>query len=364
MRTFFDRLRRAVSGRSSDRSDDAEGRKAAPEGERAATDGGVPAGTAAGDEPGPDATPAEGAGALGRGIARLNDRFGEDFVESSPFWLPPFLLMGFFVYGAIAWNVLISLTDYEGFGSADYSQLDFEMYARAFGDPTVVQAAVNTFVLLIAFTGICLVFGMLIAILVDRNVRFDNTLRTVYLLPMSLSFVVTAQFWLWMYDFNNGIVNQLLALVNLGPYNFIGNPQLVLGAVVFALVWQFSGYAMVVYLAALRAIPRSHFEAAKVDGASIPRMYWRVIVPQLKGATISAAVVLMVFALKAFDFLYSLVGGYRPPNGADILATKMVREAYQNTNWAYGSAIAVLLFLMALGIIGPYLAHQYRNDNL
>jgi glucose/mannose transport system permease protein len=84
----------------------------------------------------------------------------------------------------------------------------------------------------------------------------------------------------------------------------------------------------------------------------------------LKGATISAAVVLMVFALKAFDFLYSLVGGYRPPNGVDILATKMVREAYANNNWAYGAAIAIMLFVMALGIIGPYLYYQWRNDNL
>jgi glucose/mannose transport system permease protein len=121
---------------------------------------------------------------------------------------------------------------------------------------------------------------------------------------------------------------------------------------------------MVVYLAGLRAIPSEHYEAAKVDGASTIRMYWRVIIPQLKGSTISASVVLMVFALKAFDFLYSLVGGYRPPNGSDILATKMVREAYGNLNWAYSSAIAITLFLMTLGIVGPYLYYQYKQGNL
>jgi glucose/mannose transport system permease protein len=181
---------------------------------------------------------------------------------------------------------------------------------------------------------------------------------------MSLSFVVTAQFWLWMYNFNNGVVNLLLGTVGIGPVNWIGDPTIVLWAVVFALLWQFSGYTMVVYLAGLRAIPTEHYEAAKVDGASTYRMYRRVIVPQLKGATISAAVVLMVFALKAFDFLYSLVSGYRPPNGADILATKMVREAYSNLNWAYASAIAILLFLMALGIIGPYLYYQFKRGNL
>ena len=303
-------------------------------------------------------------GALGALTARLDERLGADFVESSPFWLPSFLLMAFFVYGAIGWNVLISLTDFSGFGAVDYGSLDLEMYARALGDPTVVRAAVNTFALLLGFTVVCLALGLVIAVVVDRGVRFENTFRTVYLLPMSLSFVVTAQFWLWMYDYNDGAVNALFGAVGLGPYDFIGNPQFVLGAVVFALVWQFSGYTMVVYLAALRAIPDAHYEAAKVDGASVFRMYRRVIVPQLKSATISAAVVLMVFALKAFDFLYSLVGGYRPPKGSDILATKMVRVAYQNNEWAYGAAIAMLLFLMALSVIGPYLTYEYRNDNL
>jgi glucose/mannose transport system permease protein len=297
--------------------------------------------------------------------AALDRRFGSDFIESSVFWLPPFLLMGLFVYGAVIWNLLISLTDYQRFANApDYSNLDLDMYARALADSGFVDAAVNTLILLVAFTAGTLAVGLVLAILIDRGIRFENTFRTIYLLPMSLSFVVTAQFWLWIYNFNNGIANSVIGTVGLGPINWLGNQDIVLYAVIFALMWQFSGYAMVVYLAGLRAIPREHYEAAKVDGASTLKMYWRVIIPQLKGATISAAVVLMVFGMKAFDFLYSLVGGYRPPNGADILATKMVREAYANLNWAYGSAIAIVLFAMALGVIGPYLVYEYRRDNL
>jgi glucose/mannose transport system permease protein len=341
------RLRRVV-GSGSDTAGEATGTDARPDG-----------GTVT------DGTRRDRRGPFGRVGQRLDDRFGGDFVESLPFWLPPFLLMGLFVYGAIVWNLLISLTDYEGFGQApDYGDLDFEMYVRAATDSGVIDATVNTFILIVAFTAATLVIGLGLAILIDRGIRFENTFRTIYLLPMSLSFVVTAQFWLWMYNFNNGVINIALGTVGVGPIDWIGNSAIVLWAVVFALVWQFSGYAMVVYLAGLRAIPTAHYEAAQVDGASTLRMYWRVIVPQLKGATISASVVLMVFALKAFDFLYSLVSGYRPPNGVDILATKMVREAYSNQNWAYGAAIAIILFAMALAIIGPYLVYQFRRDNL
>ncbi|WP_017343715.1 carbohydrate ABC transporter permease [Halorubrum sp. T3] len=324
--------------------------------------------TDTGDDSGdafPDGGVAEGGQRSGFSpISALNERFGSDFVESSQFWLPPFLLVGLFVYGAIIWNLLISLTDFTGFGTPDYSDLDLEMYSRALADSGFIDAAINTFILLVGFTLVTLALGLGLAILIDRNIRFENTFRTIYLLPMSLSFVVTAQFWAWMFNFNNGVINIVITSLGFGRVDWIGNPDIVLWAVMFALMWQFAGYAMVVFLAGLRAIPNEHYEAAKVDGASTVRMYWRVIIPQLKGSTISASVVLMVFALKAFDFLYSLVGGYRPPNGADILATKMVREAYANLNWAYASAVAITLFLMTLGIVGPYLYYQYNRGNL
>ena len=299
--------------------------------------------------------------------------FDRDSVRSAPFWLPPTLLVGLFVYGAIGWNVLLSLTDFTGLGTPDYSSLDFENYVIAFqgGTPSWSELTVdpiwnsfqNTLILIVAFAVVCLALGLLLAILVDQEIRFENTFRTIYLLPMSLSFVVTAKFWLYMYNPQTGLINITLGLFGIGPIEIVQNPELKLGAVAFALVWQFSGYAMIVYLAGLRAIPTSHFEAARVDGASTIRMYWRVIIPQLRTATVSALVVLTVFALKAFDFLFSMYG-YQPGPSADILATRMVREAYSNGNWAYGSAIAVILFLLALAIVAPYIYSQYQRGEL
>ena len=309
-------------------------------------------------------TTIEGEARSGRTRSTLQRYWTSDFVRSMPYWLVPFAVIGLFVYGAIGWNFVISLTDYTGFGAAEYTDLDVEMYVEALTAPEVIAAGRNTVALLVGFTLVCLVVGLGVAVLLDRKVRFEGTLRTIYLLPMALSFIVTGQFWLWMYNVNNGIVNAFVGLFGLGPYNWVGNPDIVLVAVIFALVWQFSGYCMVVYLAALRGIPDDQFEAARVDGASTWRMYWRVIVPQLKPATVSATVVLMLFALKAFSFLYALFGGYRPTKGADILATLMVRQAFQLQAWAYSSAIAIILFVMTLGIIAPYLYYQYKGDHL
>jgi glucose/mannose transport system permease protein len=287
-----------------------------------------------------------------------------DFVRAFPYWFVPFAIMGLGVYGGIGYNTVISLTEYEGFDQPSFSNLDFSMYVEAFNDPWVYLTAKNTFVLLIAFTTITLVLGLFLAIMLDRDIRFKEKIQTIYLLPMALSFVVTAQFWLWMYNVNNGMVNAVVGLFGLGPYNWIGNPKLVLGAVIFALIWQFSGYAMVVFLAGLQSIPDDQFEAARVDGASIFKAYWRVIIPQLKSSSVSAAVVLMIFALKAFTFLFSMFGQYRVPKGTDILATLMVREAFKLQNWAYAAAIATILLVMALAIIAPYLRYQHKQGSL
>ncbi|GAB3705655.1 carbohydrate ABC transporter permease [Halorubrum pallidum] len=287
------------------------------------------------------------------------------FLESIPFWGPPAILVFFFVYGAIAWNFVISLTGWEGLGSPDYSSLSTEMYARLLSDPSFAAAFRNTLVLLVAFTVLSLILGLLVAILVDQKIRIENTFRTIYLLPMSLSFVVTAIFWSWMYNPSNGLINEALRGVGLDALTqaWLADPQFKLAAIIFALMWQFSGYCMVVYLAGLRAIPESQYEAARIDGASTVKLYWRVIIPQLRASTMSAAVVLVVFALKAFDFLFVLFG-VNPGQSADILSVMMYRVAFDRIQWAYGSAVAMVLFAMTLGVIGPYLYVQYRRGEL
>ncbi|UOO96896.1 sugar ABC transporter permease (plasmid) [Halococcus dombrowskii] len=294
----------------------------------------------------------------------IRSQFNSEFVRSIPFWLPTVLLIGLFIYGSIGWNFIVSLTDYSGFGTADYSTLDFEQYIQAINDPGLIDATRNTLVLLIAFTILCLVIGLGLAILLDQEIRFQESLRMLYLYPFSLSFIVTAQVWLWLYNYSDGLVNQGIRAFGLPGLHWIGDPRIVLAAIIIALIWQFSGYAMVVYLAGLRSIPTEHFEAAKVDGASPIRIYRKVVLPQLRASTVSAVVVLMVFALKAFDFIYALFGSYQPQKGADILATKMVREAFRSQEWAYGAAIAIILFLLAMAVISPYLYSQFSRGQL
>ncbi|MFB6192091.1 MAG: carbohydrate ABC transporter permease [Haloarculaceae archaeon] len=267
---------------------------------------------------------------------------GSDFVRSMPFWVPPTLLMGLFVYGGILWNFVISLTDFSGIVRPEYSlsNFDFEMYQQMLTDPVFWNTAGNTFILMVVFTLLCLAVGLVLAIIVDNLLRAENFYRTIFLLPFALSFVVTGVFWQWMYNPNFGVIATVLRMVGLGWLNpnWLGDPRLKLFSVIIALVWQYSGYAMVIYLAGLRTIPQDHYEAAQVDGAGFFTMYRRVIIPQLSSASVSIAVVVMVFALNAFTWLF-VVFGINPGPSADILGVMMYRTAFRANRWAYGAAI-------------------------
>lgn len=288
-----------------------------------------------------------------------------EFVKSIPFLVVPLILVGTFIYGSIIWNILLSLTDFRGFGDPDYSGLNLEMYVQMVSDETFIVATRNTIVLMVGFTLLCLVIGLVLAILVDRDVTFEGTIRTIYLLPMSISFVVTSIFWAWMYNPTNGVINFFLRSVGLDflAFDWIGNPRTQLFAIMIALVWQFSGLSMIIFMAGLRKIPREQYEAARMDSASIRIRYLKVIIPQLKTSLFSAIVILILFSLKAFDFIYVLFG-VSPGPGADILPVMMYREAFAANNWAYGSAIAVVLLVATLISLIPYLYYQHTQDLL
>jgi len=292
---------------------------------------------------------------------------GHPFFRSMPFWLPPTLLMGLFVYGGILWNFVISLTDFSGVVRPEYklSNFDFDMYVRMLTDPSFWSATRNTIFLLIVFTLVCLVVGLLLAILVDNLLKGQGIFRTLFLLPFALSFVVTGVFWQWMYNPTMGTINTIFDTIGLSilAQDWLGDPTLRLWSVMFALVWQYSGYAMIIYLASLRTISRDQYEAAKVDGAGFFTMYRHVIIPQLSSASVSIAVVLMVFSLKAFTWLY-VVFGSNPGPAADILGVMMYRQAFAANQWAYGAALGTVLFLSSIAILAPYLRYQYKRGEL
>ncbi|MFW9972313.1 MAG: carbohydrate ABC transporter permease [Candidatus Odinarchaeota archaeon] len=271
------------------------------------------------------------------------------------------LLVAYFVYVGIGWNVVVSLSDWEGLIQS-YNIVGFEQYQKLFSDEVFWTSLSNNLILILLFVPSSLILGLFLAILLDQKVRLEGVFRTIYLLPFALSFIVTGFLWRWMYNPSMGVINSLLDAIGLGflKSGWIVDPDIALFCVIIALTWQFTGYTMIIFLAAIRSIPESHIMAAQVDGASGFQLYSRVIIPQIKTSTFTGFVVLMVFALKAFDFIFIITGG-GPGYATEILPLTMYKETFAVNHFAYGSAIATVLFIFVMAIVIPYLYFTYRR---
>ena len=275
--------------------------------------------------------------------------------------LPSVLLVGYFVYASIGWNVVVSLSNWEGL-QPSYSIVGFRRYADLLYDSVFWISLKNNLLLILLFVPSSILLGLFLAILLDVKVRAEGVFRTVYLLPFALSFVITASLWAWMYDPEVGVLNILLENVGLGflKSGWVTDSSIAMYCVILALTWQFSGYTMLVFLAGLRSIPESQVMAAEVDGAYGFSLYRRIMIPQLKSSVLAVFVILMVFALKGFDFIYILTGG-GPGYSTFVLPLEMFRETFSMTHFAYGAAIATVLFVIVMLIVVPYLYMSSRR---
>ncbi len=280
-------------------------------------------------------------------------------------WLPKLVLAPsvmislFFVYGFMLWTFVLSLTDSRLLPSYDF--VGFAQYARLMANDRWWVAATNLGVFGALFVGICLVLGAGLAILLDQRIRQEGALRTIYLYPMALSFIVTGVVWKWL--LNPGLGLQAMVRgwgFETFTFDWLVDPDMAVYTLVIAAVWQASGFVMALFLAGLRGIDDSIFKAAELDGASLPRIYWRVILPCLRPVVFSAVMILSHIAIKSFDLVVALTGG-GPGYASDLPATFMYAHSFSRAQIGLGSASAILMLGGVLAILIPYLYSELRS---
>jgi glucose/mannose transport system permease protein len=204
-----------------------------------------------------------------------------------------------------------------------------------------------------------LVTGLVLAILLDQRIRGENVLRSIFLYPMAVSFVVTGTVWSWL--LNPGLGVQKL-LNNLGwtsfRFDWLVNGDMAIWTIVIAAVWQSSGFAMALFLAGLRSVDADLVKAAQIDGAGPIRMYRRVILPTLWPITVTVVVIELQFAISTFDLVRALTGG-GPGLATQLPALVVYDLMFQRGLLGRGAAAAVLMLLILLAVLMPYAAWRY-----
>jgi glucose/mannose transport system permease protein len=261
---------------------------------------------------------------------------------------------------AIGWNAIVSISDWKGL-TESYNLKGFQQYRKLLNDP-IFWISLKNNLFLFLFIPCSIGLGLFLAMMLDQKIRGEGVFRNIYLLPFALSFVVTATLWAWMYAPSNGVLNSLLRSLGLGSLasRWHTSESTVMWSILIAFLWQFSGYAMIILLAGMKSIPESQLWAARLDGASGFGLYRRVVIPQLKFSFLSAFVILMLYALKAFDFIWVLTSG-GPGYSSYVLPVMMYKKTFESMRFAYGSAIANMLLAIVLVIVVPYLYWSYRR---
>ena len=253
----------------------------------------------------------------------------------------------------------MSVSDWEsGTLQASYGFGGFGNYVKMFQSAEFWPALRNT-LLLFCLIPLCLLLGLGLALVMDQGLRGTAIFRTLILLPFALSFVVTGTVWAYMYRPTGGVLNSFLSLLDVdvtaamkaGHLMWASSSRTIMLSIIIAMVWQFSGYVAVIFLAAIKNVPTNIVNAAKLDGAYMPRIYMKLIIPQLKGAMGSCITILAMYALRSFDFIVSLVG--YTTSSAWTLPVWMYNEAFQSNNFAYSAAISSFLLALVLVLILP-----------
>jgi glucose/mannose transport system permease protein len=242
-----------------------------------------------------------------------------------------------------------------------YSHDPLFQYKKLFKSDRWMVALKNLLIFASLFIASCIALGLIIAIFLDQRIRVEGALRTIYLYPMALSFIVTGAAWKWILNPDLGLERLVrdLGFVEF-TFDWLVNSKMAIYTVVIAAVWQSTGFVMALFLAGLRGIDDAIIKAAQVDGASLPRIYWRIIIPSLRPAFLSAIIILSHIAIKSFDLVIVLTRG-GPGYSSDLPATFMYAFAFNRGRLGFGASSAMMMFFAVMAIIIPYLYSELRK---
>jgi len=272
---------------------------------------------------------------------------------------PAFVLGFAFIYGLMVWNGVLSVTasrmlpNYEEF-------VGLEQYQKLFEMDRWWVALKNLGIFSALYVGGALVLGLVLAIFLDQKVRAEGALRTIYLYPMALSFIVTGTAWKWILNPSMGI-EKLMHDLGWTDFHFdwLVQSDTAIYCVVIAGIWQSAGFAMALFLAGLRGIDDSIIKAAQMDGATLPRIYWRIILPILRPVMFSTVLVLSHLSIKSFDLVMALTAG-GPGYATDVPATFMYVMSFTRGQIGLGAASATMMLATVAAVVVPYLYSELR----
>ncbi|MBL1096732.1 carbohydrate ABC transporter permease [Streptomyces coffeae] len=270
----------------------------------------------------------------------------------------PILIDLVLIWGPTLASIGLSFTSWDGIG--DIKWVGTDNYQALFNDYPPFWPAVRNNLLWLAFLGLVATpFGLLLAVLIDRGVRFSRFYQSTIYMPVVLSLAIVGFIAQLVFSRDQGALNAVLGNKD-NPVDWLGDPDLNIWMVLIAAAWRHTGYVMILYLAGLKSVDASLKEAAAIDGAGEVQTFFRIVLPTLRPVNVIVLVITVIEALRAFDIVYAINHGR---NGLELLSVLVTDNIIgEASRIGFGSAVAVVLLTVSLGFIVTYLVQELRGE--
>ncbi|MEP6995579.1 MAG: sugar ABC transporter permease [Acidobacteriota bacterium] len=266
---------------------------------------------------------------------------------------PGLAVITLFFLVPIAASLLLSFTDFDiyALGSIRNVRLVWlENYARLARDPLFWISLRNTFYFVLVGGPLTLAVALAAALLLHARItRWKSVFRTVYFAPYVTTLVAVAIVFRYLYHPRFGLLNRAIGLIGLPPIDWLGDPRWAMPAIILLAVWKNFGYAMILFIAGLQAIPESLYEAARIDGAGSWTTFRKITVPMLASTFLFLGVMTTIGYFQFFAEPYVMTGGGGPLNATLSTGLLMYKQGFRWWSMGYAAAIAFVLFVIILG---------------
>lgn len=279
------------------------------------------------------------------------------------FLAPSFIILAVFTYFPVVyafgisffkWRILRGEPTFFGLGN----------YELLFTSEDFWQAMWNTLYFAMGSIPTGMAIALLIAIVLNRPLRGLAIYRTAFFLPTITSLVAVSIVWLWIYHPDVGLMNYILKMFGLSSVRWLNAPQSAMPALIILGIWRGLGYNIIIYLAGLQNIPQHLYEAAKIDGANRWQLFRHITWPLLTPTSFFILIIAIINSFQSFTQIHVMTQG-GPIGSTTVIVYYLYQQAFQQFNMGYGSAIAMVLFAIILGLtviqmklLGPRVHYQ------
>ncbi len=307
-------------------------------------------------------TPARGIEFPGRRRRRYSLLSARDKLVLGAMVLIPTLIQLVLIWIPTVISVFLSFVRWNGLAFSDIRPAVLANYTYVFKNYPPFWPALQHNILWLLFLGlIATPLGLLLAILLDQNIRGSRIYQSIFFAPVMLSLVLIGVIWQLFYSQNNGLLNFLLGTTGTPrAVDWFGNPDVNIWAALVAATWRHAGYVMILYLAGLKGVDPSLREAASLDGANAVQTFFRVVFPVMRPINIVIVVITIIESLRAFDIVYIINRG---TNGLELISALVIQNLVgEGQVIGIGSALAAILLVVSLVPIIMYLVRTFKKE--